>query len=295
MIDDASSVRLDPAPTPPASGQARPAIAVEGWAPRFRRALGVTFAVHVLGAAVSFAGAYAVARAFVVTAGPHPFFAEGFRHGAPLAPETLAAFGRDTLGPLLLAGFGMLALQALAGVPLSLVWLGVMRGAVGSLRQLPRQIARALAGGFVASLAFSLVAGLLVSLPMLWHLAFRAEVDPRLHDLGLLAALIPGLATAARWASFADHTRAAISVGAPVGEALRVGLRARGTTEYTLVVLGALCLFGLGLTLAGVTGGLFLAQLAALARSYLRALWWARAQHRAAQVMGADADLTPRT
>ena len=300
MIDDASSARLDGPALVPAV-VATPPPSTEGALPRFRRALGVTFAVHVVTALVAAIAALSVSRALVAAAGPQPFFAEAFSRGAPVAPETLATFGAHALGPLLLGWLGVLALQTIVGLPISLLWLGAMAGdahptpgptsrrptSLGLLRRLPRQVLRAVAASVVLLVPLVLVAGLTIALPILWHLAFDDEIDPRVHDFGVLFALLPGMAATARWASWSDHTRAAVSLDASVGPSLRVGFRAGGTGEYFVVTLVALALFGLGVVSSGLTLGLVLAQLAALARTFVRAFWLARAQSRVARLIAA--------
>jgi hypothetical protein len=289
MIDDASAARLGPdasagslgvvasPPGPPST---------EGALPRFRRALGTTFLVHVVTALVAALAALSVSRALVPAAGPHPFFDEGFARGAPLAPETLATFGEHAFGPLFLGWLGVLALQALVALPVSLLWLGAMTGEPGFVRRWPRHVLRGVGATVVLLFALVLVAGLTVLLPVLWHLAFDAESDPRVHDLGVLAAMLPGAAAAVRWASWSDHTRAAIALDAGIGDAIRAGFRAGATTEYLLFAFLALALFGLGVWASGIGSlALLLAQLAALARTFVRAFWLARAQARVARVL----------
>jgi hypothetical protein len=293
VIDDASSARLGSDASDASVGSPLGVVArvpappsTEGALPRFRRALGTTFLVHVVTALVAAVAAFSVSRALVGSAGPHPFFAEGFARGAPIAPETLATFGEHALGPLFLAGLGLLALQALVALPVSLLWLGAMTGEDGVLRRWPRHVLRGVGASVVLLVPLVLVAGLTVLLPALWHLAFDAESDPRVHDLGVLAAMLPGAAAAVRWASWSDHTRAAIALDASIGASLRAGFRAGATTEYVVSSLLALGLFGLGVWLSGVPSlGLALAQLAALARTFVRAFWLARAQNRVARVL----------
>jgi len=288
VIDDASAARLGldasvgalgvvaPAPTPPST---------EGALPRFRRALVRAVLSPAVTALVAAVAALSVSRALVGSAGPHPFFTEGFARGALLAPETLATFGEHALGPLFLAWFALLALQALVALPVSLIWLGVMAGEDGFLRRWPRHVLRGVGASVVLLVPLVLVGGLTVLLPVLWHLAFDAESDPRVHDLGVLAATLPGLAAALRWASWSDHTRAAIALDASIGTSLRAGFRAGATAEYVAWALCALVLFGLGVWLAGLPLGLALAQLAALARTFVRAFWLARAPPRRARML----------
>lgn len=300
MIDDASSARLEGPALVPAGIDGAPAPpSTEGALPRFRRALGVTFAVHVVTALVAAIAALSVSRALVAAAGPQPFFAEAFTRGAPIAPETLATFGEHALGPLLLGWLGVLALQTIVGLPISLLWLGAMAGdarapssprpaSPRSFRRLLRQVLRAVGASVVLLVPLVVVAGLTIALPILWHLAFEEEIDPRVRDFGVLFALLPGMAATARWASWSDHTRAAVSLDASVGASLRVGFRAGGTGEYVVVTLVALVLFGLGVVSSGLAMGLVLAQLTALARTFVRAFWLARAQSRVARAIAAE-------
>ncbi|MCB9636098.1 MAG: hypothetical protein H6721_28645 [Sandaracinus sp.] len=248
---------------------------------QFRRALGTTFAVHVLSTAVAAWAALELGGALVGAASPHPFVAEGFAHGGPIAPETLATFGKHAFGPLFLALGAMLAAYGLASIPLSLIWLGAMQGET-AWRRLPRQLLRAVGAAIVLWVPLAIVAGgLAVALPLSWHFAFEGDVDPRLHDLGCLAALLPALAVAARWSSWADHVRASIAIDLPVFAALKAGWRAGATAEYLLFLLAAAILFGGSVAVAGLPLGWLFAQFLALGRTYLRAGWWARAQARA--------------
>lgn len=287
-IDDASSARFDEpslggvvSPPSPRGGTHPSTRASDGWRPRFLRALGVTLGVHIVSTLVAGALASTWSSGLVTAAGPHPFVGEGFAHGAPIAPETLATFGEHALGPLVLALFGVLALEALVAVPLQLFWLGTMAGA--PLSRLPRDVARAIGASVMLLLAWVLVGGLLIALPFAWHLAFDSEIDPRIHDLGLLASLVPGLAAHARWSSWHDHTRAAISLDARPFRALRLGWRAGSAAEYVAFVLVAWVLFGVSLELsASGLAAAALAQGLVLGRTYARAMWLARAQSRVA-------------
>ncbi|MBX3250378.1 MAG: hypothetical protein KF901_24600 [Myxococcales bacterium] len=261
--------------------------AIEPAGPRFRRALGATFGVHVaLGVGAYALGARWVGALAGATA-PHPHGAEAL---SQIAPESFADLARSALAPLTFLTFASVLLQALVGVLLQLVWLGAMRrdaaGWRAQLRRALTQLPRALALGALFVLALVVGLALLGALPMLWHVALADSPDARLHDLGMLAACLPAVAFAFRWRAAHDLGCAAISLDASLREALRASWRTPGTLPYVGFWALSLTLLALGLGAAwtlGAMAALFVAQLAAFGRTLVRARWLATAQHRAAR------------
>jgi len=263
-----------------------------GWS-RVRRASPVTFFIHVVVTlcAVPFAALTSGALSEATADQLRGVDAVSEPGGAVLleaAERTMTSAGLW----LFLALAGGMAVAVLLGPLLSVAW-------TAALHQ-PRSIGAALRAGlrmYPRSVLLSLISGLClaVALPLslltlLLHFPLRDLADERIHDAAMLGCLLVPVAVLALWASATDLARAGLGAGAPgLGAALAAalrGLRLRVVGAYAGLAAVQVGLGVAGAALGGLLDGpglgpaaavLAAGQGAALARTFVRSRWLARA------------------
>lgn len=263
---------------------------------RVRGAAVTTFAVYVCGTLLALAPAAPLSAALTRAVADHP---DG--SGALYAPGgawLMEAFAELGTAWAVIANVTLvtLLLSLVLGPLLQMAWLAAL------LRR--RRLSEALAEGarrYFSAIGISIVLVpllglallLLIAVPGVASLTVKTAASDRTHDLVLLLACLPALAVAALWATWHDLARASLARGGGVVSAvIRGGLATferRAIPAYVAwLALGS----ALGLvahTLGGVLdiGGtiasatvLFVTQLLALSRTFVRARWLAAALDR---------------
>lgn len=245
----------------------------------FVRSLPITLLVHGLGLALSWLLATRWVGALEAATGTTPTPGADLFAGGALAMESWRAFSENALPNLIVSTLGMFWLWSLSSIGLQVLWLRAMTlvrpsGIVAVAATLGRAllVSLALVGPLLFSLAF------VIGLPALWHLAFRADPDPRWHDVGMLACLLPGTLLFAAWATVKDLAYAGVVRGDRVMLAIYQAWRERDALGRYLgyAIVGLACGWGtlwLGDDLSTALG----AQALLLVRTLSRAGWLAHA------------------
>lgn len=247
---------------------------------RLKRALPMTFVVHVIVTVLAALPTLRWARAFdLLVPG-----AAGVSDTVLLLdalPEFVRVFGRDVFGALA----AVLLFGALLGTPLQMAWLAALHrepSLRGAAREGLLQWPRAFVLDLVLVIPVAIGIGAAALIPYAAHLGLADQPDARLHDLAVLSASLPLLLMTATALACRDLCRAALLASGIVAS-LRVGLRStvRALPAYLGISALSLLLLSLGSTGFGPFLALLVLQLLAFLRTLLRACWLAIAVQRA--------------
>lgn len=261
---------------------------------RLKRALPMTFLVHVILTLLAALPASRWARAFDLLVPGATTRHSGASDPVLLMdalPEFAHIFGRDVFGALA----AVLLFSALLGTPLQMAWLtslhrepSLRSAAREGILQWPRAVALDLV--LVIPVTIGIAAAALI--PYAVHLGLTDQPDARLHDLAVLTASIPLLVMVMTAFALRDLCRAAlleVGIVASIWVGLRNALRAL-PAYLTLSTLSAL-LLGVGALEFGPLLALVVLQSLAFLRTLLRAAWLAAVVGRVARSVRT---LTPR-
>lgn len=253
---------------------------------RLRRALPMTFLVHVTLTLLAAFPASRLARALDLLVPGATTPDSGASDPVLLLdalPDLAQVFGWDVFGAL----GSMLLLSALLSTPLQMAWLASLhhepslRGAArDGILLWPRAVVVDLV--LLVPVAIGIASAALI--PYAVHLGLADQPDARLHDLAVLAASLPLALMIATTLALRDLCRAALlEVG--IVAAIRVGMRnaIRALPFYLLLSTLSALLLGVGALELGPLLALVVLQPLAFVRSFLRACWLAVAVSRTEQ------------